>query len=947
MYELKIYYQNVNGLRSKLNEFYLNNLIHNFDCIALTETWLHEGIYCAELFGSSYIAYRKDRNFSVTNKRDGGGVLLAVKSVYKSERCFMLESAEVESVWVKVYLTSNSYLFICVVYFPPNTSKDTYKSFFTKVEECEQLLSDSLVLLIGDFNLRSLSTHWIRREPLILPPLETYVLQKLQYFNMTQFNNIRNINEYYLDLVLLNSPLCEVYESEANLVPADRHHPCLEIKVKLYNFKASPVQNKEIYNFARADCVSLYQKLSNIDWGMLYSISKLDDAVEYFYDIIFSIINDCVPKYKPRKRSWPVWFNQQIVSKVRLKEKLHRKYKKSCLGRDYIAFSRVRTELKIDIRTAYVSYNQYKENQISNDPKQFWNFIKTKKCNLDTNRILLHEENILFNPLEQCEAFANYFQSIYSPQSPHINLSLIQNIPISEDLDILSINQITKDEVILAFKRLKPKKSKGRDGLPQYFMKCFSEPLLEPLLFIFNLSLKQSEFPTVGKEAIVCPIPKIPMTNYINQHRPISLLCAPCKIFESILYARIFNHIKSMISDDQYGFQPKRSVVTNLVNFTEEVLQVFEKGSQLDVVYTDFRKAFDLVQFDVLLMKMRTCGFSSSLIKFFHSYLCGRYQYIYYNGQQSLKFPVHSSVPQGSNLGPLLFLIMINDLPKEIHHSKCFLFADDLKICKEVTSIRDQFSLQEDLNRVQEWCRNNKLYFNVEKCITTTYSLKKETIQTSYKIDSRELNRHSLVKDLGVWFDNKLTFEVHISKKVNEAFRLFGFIKRNSYYFQNQETVINLFNTFIRPKLEYCSVIWNPYHANKKYQIEKVQKKFIKYLARRFLQLDPRLLSYVPLLNSFNIFTLEKRRSVIDLLYLYRILNGLENNSAVLSKLNFNVNKHRRSMNLFYNNYNRLEITKNSPINRICQLMNQFSILDPFSPDSLTVFRTLCYSILN
>lgn len=526
-------------------------------------------------------------------------------------------------------------------------------------------------------------------------------------------------------------------------------------------------------------------------------------------------------------------------------------------------------------------------------------------------------------------------------------MNSIINETIIDGVDILTVDEITRSDVQEAFHDLKLKDSKGPDGIPQSFFKEYSQFLIDPLMHIFNLSLKSGKYPTVWKESFICPIPKIPMTKKIIEYRPISLLCVAGKIFEGILHKKIIAHILPFVSVKQYGFLNKMSTTTNLINFKELIVDAFDKKSQLDVLYTDFCKAFDKVDVEILLRKLRRYGFSIKLLKFFQSYLCGRVQRVIYDGQLSEKFNVNSSVPQGSKIGPLLFLIMINDLPDCITHCDCFLFADDLKICREILSIIDCYLIEEDLKNIENWCRVNKLELNISKCSVMTYTLKSNYICHQYYILNQSLNRSHVIKDLGVIFDPKLSFELHIRKKVNEAIRLLGFIKRSATHFKNIETVKHLFNTLIRPKLEYGSVVWNPFHQNKINYIERVQKKFVKYIARKFDGIDTLLLSYQPLLNQYEIISLKARRQFIDLLYIYKILNGMESNPTILGRLYFQVGSlGTRSKLLFYQPVSRVDVTLHSTIVRLTSLLNKsIDQLDPFY-DKFTVYRRKCLNLI-
>lgn len=945
---LSIFYQNLSGVKSKTQDFFLNLSETDYDCLALTETWLNDTFFDSELIDNRYVVYRKDRDLRRTNKRDGGGVILAVNKRFKTERLDKLEYEDVESLWVKIYFDEKRYIIVSVVYFPPNTAKELYEHFFERLHVySESHLTDNNLIVIGDFNLRLLSKYLLEKEHNEdLPPLESMVLEQISYFNFNQLNEVKNLNGYCLDFVLTNVPICHVSESHYSLVKPDRHHPCLNVTCESFRVRQEKPKEDSFYNFVRADNVNLYFALRDTDWTELYTMSDPNEAVLLFYKILYSVIDIHVPKTKICKQKFPTWYTPEIKQMIKLKSRLHNKFKQTKSGADYIEFSNIRRQLKWKLKLAYRSYCQLQESCIKDDPNMFWNFIKNKKSNSSADHILVYEDEVLITDSQKCEAFAKCFKAVYTNEVTDINIAEIAKSPISDKVDILKIDEISENDLVKSFKTLKPKKSKGPDGLPQYFYKAFSELLVTPLLYIFNLSLRTKTFPKLWKHANVCPIPKVAMTKLINQHRPISLLSVPGKLFESVILDKITNHVRPLININQYGFVKSRSTVTNLVSFQEEITSAFNNKSQLDVAYTDFKKAFDLVSFGVLLFKLHFYGFSNDLIEFFSSYLCGRTQSVLYGGHLSQSFEVTSSVPQGSILAPLLFLIVINDLPDVIQNSKCFLFADDFKVCREICSLNDCILLQDDLKRVEEWCDLNKLQFNVDKCSVMTYSLKKEVINYDYILKSSVLCKVTEVKDLGVLFDPKLRFHKHVTKKVNEAMRLLGFIKRNSFYYRSQSTVLTLFNAFVRSKLEYCSVVWNPHSQNRIDQIERPQKRFLKYVLRKFHKIDTQFMPYSEVLHRLEAKSLCSRRKVIDAIYIYKILNNKENNPIFLSKLSFRVPRvATRSLKLFTHKYHRTNVAINSPVNRLCCLLNEYSQLDPFFM-SMTKFKKLCVELI-
>ena len=248
-------------------------------------------------------------------------------------------------------------------------------------------------------------------------------------------------------------------------------------------------------------------------------------------------------------------------------------------------------------------------------------------------------------------------------------------------------------------------------------------------------------------------------------------------------------------------------------------------------IYTDYHKAFDRLSHARLLLKMRNYfGIHDDDLKWFDSYLKDRYQRVVISGVESEWIPVFSGVPQGSILGPSLFLMYVNDLPLCLRSSECLMFADDVKIFKRISCTSDCIELQRDLTCFAEWCAQWKLDLNVEKCVHMNFSLKRlRNITYDYSLNSTFLKRLQNVKDLGVYYSSNMSFSLHVSSIVNKAFRMLGFLRRNMKSFQDVQVLKVLYNAYVRSHLDYCSPVWSPSSKILIDKIERVQKKFVKF----------------------------------------------------------------------------------------------------------------------
>lgn len=352
-----------------------------------------------------------------------------------------------------------------------------------------------------------------------------------------------------------------------------------------------------------------------------------------------------------------------------------------------------------------------------------------------------------------------------------------------------------------------------------------------------------------------------------------------------------------------------------MINFTEFTYDALDSGSQVDVAYTDFQKAFDKIDHLILIKKLHNFGLSDNLITFFASYLENRQQYVSRNNFKSKTYSANSGIPQGSNLGPLLFNIFINDVTEKIAYSKIILYADDLKLFKQIDSVQDVADFQCDLSTLQNWSQENKLKFNLSKCYVMTYTRKLHPFLEDYKISDKILTRVSSISDLGVIFDQKLTFNDHILSTIKKASSLLGFIIRNAKNFTDINVIKLLYFSLVRSRLEFASIIWHPNYFMYDNLVEKVQKKFLRYLFFKQFGYYTYLIPYSQHLKTFHMTSLSVRRRVAGLMYIYGLINGHIDDNATLSTIALHVPTfYSRSPNVFNIPRSRTVHRASSPI---------------------------------
>ena len=414
-------------------------------------------------------------------------------------------------------------------------------------------------------------------------------------------------------------------------------------------------------------------------------------------------------------------------------------------------------------------------------------------------------------------------------------------------------------------KDLKINKSPGPDGIHPMMLKKLAAHLSTPLAFLFNTTLETGEIPDDWRKARVSPIFKKGARNQAENYRPISLTSIVCKLMEKFVKQAILEHLLSndLLSNKQHGFINGRSTVTQLLIYIDECIEKICSGGVVDAIYLDFSKAFDTVPHQRLLSKLGSYGVSGNIKQWIQSFLTGRSQTVKVNNEESPAAPVISGIPQGSVLGPLLFVIYINDLPGAVD-SNVYLFADDTKLLRKIETEADAKALQRDLDILESWSERWLLKFNADKCHVLTIGRFEHIQHTErYTLYGNELEHVFEEKDLGVYIDSELKFDEHISSKVNKANAMVGLIRR-SFSFLDGELFKKLYTSFVRPHLEYAQAIWQPHSVKQKKVIENVQIRATK-LVDGFQNLP-----YEERLKRLDLPTLTYRRERGDMIEIFK-----------------------------------------------------------------------------
>lgn len=939
---LTLYYQNCRGLKTKLHTLYTNVISSTYDIIILTETWLCSNISDSEYIDSRYQVFRMDRDRSASGRRDGGGVLVAVSRTLCAA-ALALPATDVplpplvDQLMVQLNIRKRK-LIICAVYIPPKQNYETYRAYFDVLHDAVHD-SDTDLYIIGDFNLPSLQweNKGIFTEPIInsdITPTHRYLINFMSSLDCVQLNSLKNKTNNILDLCISNNINSKTSPVQFPLVPPDGHHPPFQVTVSFveeFNRLKSKSYLKFCYKYA--DYEKINEEIASTNWSLLFMEKEVEEAVSIFYERIYAIIKKHVPTKVVKSSLFPNWFTPALINLYQKKERAWIRMKRYNTESNYCVFAILRKQFKEMSDRRYKAYLKHVEHSIKNNIKFFWTYINNRKRNSDIPNTM-HYKNVTANsPAEICSLFSTFFQSVFEPSLVPDNFE-IEDINIDDcqtpDTLICSV-EISKEEVHTSIKELDVNKGAGVDNINAYFLRQTADAIDEPICYLFNKCLRDGVFPKIWKSARIVPVYKGGSKKDIENYRPISILPTLSKLCEKLVHKAIYPCLHSSILQQQHGFVERRSTVTNLLIYTTDLFEGLDANKQIDSVYTDFRKAFDRVDHKILLEKIAFNGIRGNLWRWFKSYISNRTQKVVIKGFESPSINISSGVPQGSILGPLLFVLFINDINKCFDHCKFLLYADDLKIYKTINTADDHIKLQNDLNQLSLYCSDNKLELSIKKCKSITFTKKRNVSNYFYSLCGTTLSKVNTIKDLGITLDSKLHFDEHIENIINKAFRMYGFVIRSGAMFKQTSTFVYLFKSLIRCQVEYAVSVWNPLYEKYNNMLEKIQKKYLRYI---HFKCNRQRLSYNLLLEKYNLIHLKSRRTQLEVMLLHDLIHNRYDSIEITNKLCYSVPprslmRTTRPHRLFATSSCRTNAGIRSPLHRMAKSYNnKFNDID-------------------
>ena len=694
-----------------------------------------------------------------------------------------------------------------------------------------------------------------------------------------------------LDIVLTSDEDI-IYNTTVEKTNLDTDHDIVTCDILLKNMNFQPdssahaVEKKLLdkLNFHKAEWDSIRGELSKVNWEELLSDQMtVADMYKTFEEIIYNSSEKHTPlrnqsdssKHKiPRNRLVLIRKRKQLNTRINYLKYLH----PSDSTRKVEKLNNKKFEIEQEIKNLISIELANREldaiSKMKKNPKFFYQYVKKNlksKSKIgpmqDSDGTLQSDSKVKATLLQSqyCKAFSD-------PEKANLKSDFN---PICQE-KIKDID-ITIKDVIEAIKEIPRHASPGPDKLPAILLKECADELSKAILIIWRKSLDTGEIPDILKLQTIIPLYKKGSKMLPVNYRPVSLTSHLTKLFERILRRKLIHHIETnnLLSNNQHAFRSGRSCLSQLLQHIEYILETLEKKYNIDVIYLDFSKAFDKVDHKILLQKVKQFGIEGKIFTWLESFLSNRYQQVIVDGILSDKEKVISGVPQGTVLGPLLFLIYINDLEPELKKSILRIFADDSKIVKTIRNQSDHDELQDELNNAIKWADSNNMELNHTKFQLMHYG-KEDHLKSSYQTGLATLNSETDIKDLGVYLSADLTWEKQITEAIKMGRKFLGWILR-SFTARSAEVLLFLYKSYVLPRLEYASILWSPYQQKYICRIEAIQRKITAKID------ELQNLNYHQRLRKLKLFSLQRRRERFAAIYMFKLCSGLVPNNLNLN----------------------------------------------------------------
>jgi len=862
---------NANSIAGKSAEF--ANIVEYTkpDVILLQETKLgSETHFSAEFMPPGFSRpKRKDR------KAGGGGVLVAVRDCYPAAEVEIPDNPG-EVVWVEVSLRKQHKIYLGSFYRPPGQSGGKAVTQIDDLDRSLQVIrqktknnSKHTIILGGDFNLGDI--NWTSETVSSTADEKAgseRLIKTLRDHHLTQLQHEPTREHRTLDLLCTNKPsLVKCITT----IPGISDHDAL-----VADCDVKPVYQKKnsrlIHLFSRANWEKMRE--ATYTFAPTFLAACKERSVEENWTATKNHITNIMKQHIPTKmtssRQHNPWMSNKQKRTTRKKHRLYNIAKKSGKPEKMQEYKKLQRESAKDLKRSHWKFvnNFIAEGFATNNTRPFWKYVKSQRQDNFGIPPLKRDGVLHTDSQTKADIMLDEFKSVFTREDT-------SHLPQLGGTAYPSISGLTIHEAGVAklLSQLDPNKASGPDGIPCRVLKHLSSELAPIITALLRQTLDTGVLPEDWIKATISPIYKKGNIHLASNYRPISLTCVIAKIMEHILSTHIRNHLDhhKILTPLQHGFRKVHSCESQLVITLDDLMSAYDHKIHVDVGVLDFSRAFDTVPHERLLVKLKHYGIDGPIHTWIRSFLCNRHMTVAIDGELSHSTQVDSGVPQGTVLGPLLFLLFINDLPAHLSpDTSVRLFADDCLVYRHILSPDDQDILQKDLTSLEQWTNTWGMRFNPAKCTILSISRSRSHQNKLYTLCGEVLQEENEAKYLGIRISNTLDWSSHVGAVAKKGSNTLNFIRRNLKYCPKQSKQMAYFS-IVRPTLDYGAVVWDPHLKKHQEVLERVNRRAARFVMNDYSPTS----SVTAMLDTLGWPSLEHRREYQRLVFMYKIANGL------------------------------------------------------------------------
>ena len=809
-------YRNIDEIRHFLHD-------NNIHILALNETLLDDSINDNELLVQNYDLLRNDRN------RNGGGVAIYVHNSISYEVINSAELDSLELLLIKIRPKSSSPFLFMSWYRPPDSRIELMDYYERALAFVDTFRLD--VIVMGDVNCdikKSYKSNVIKRYE------QVNMLYSMQQINTTMFTRTTHNSKSLIDHMLTNTIDMVKAHGVINLALSD-HDLCYVI----LNFKCVQTPKTVTYrNLKKINLEAFRSHLSNHPWHEIETCESLDEEVDLWESFLLKSIDEFAPVRRKRVRNQPApWLNSDIKQLMKIRDSLKRKASKSSDEELMKRYRNTKNLVTKKIRAAKKAHftKQLFDASNSTSSGNIWSVLKPLLPSKKTNQNCQNsdtDDSLLANE------FNNFFANVGSELAatiPNVNSARNTTIIQNNTDSLFELSPVSEEDVLKVIHGMSNKKSTGVDNISTLMIKMAVPTIVPSLTHICNRSLSERIFPTKWKRSKIIPIHKSGNKKSANNYRPISILPSVSKILERLVQVQLTNYLKSndILSEAQSGFRKNHSTISALIKVTDDWLTAIDQGLLTGAVFIDLRKAFDTVDPSILLKKLSNVGVSDNCLSWFQSYLTGRRICTVINSSTSEESSIDYGVPQGSILGPLLFVIYIDDLVEHLEQCSVHLYADDTVIYfsnKDVHVIESV--LNSELQNIFNWLGSSKLSLNCKKTVCMLFGSQgmiKKCNQLRITVNGTQIQQVESTKYLGMILDPNLKWNLHIDHMLIRIGKLVRLLSRLRYTL-NIDNMKIIYNAIILPIFDYGDILYGSAAAKYTDSLQKAQNRAFRFL---------------------------------------------------------------------------------------------------------------------